>query len=165
MSALDPTGPDGGNWEPAQSVHPAGRKRVHPEDDETTEEEFGGQPEDDDTTEDGFLGAQPEDARQTEWEQSRPGSLARLFELAIPFRYHDSPRPMQSLADSAFGNAIATAHIGKAHMGKTTKKSAKGAKEKTKNAVFRALVQDMHPLPPDCLVVPLVRSRSCTTWH
>ena len=56
-------------------MHPAGRKRVHPEDDETTEGEFGGQLEDDDTTENELLGAQPEDARPTEWGQSRPGSL------------------------------------------------------------------------------------------
>ena len=59
-------------------MHPAGRKRVHPEDDETTKEKFGGQPEDDDSAEDVLLGAQPEDTRQPEWEQSRPGSLARL---------------------------------------------------------------------------------------
>ena len=38
--------------EPAQSVHPA--------DDETIEEAFGGQPEDNDTAEDELLGAQPE---------------------------------------------------------------------------------------------------------
>ena len=66
MSVLDSTGPDGGKWEPAQSVHP--------EDDDTTEEEFGGPPEDDDTTEleDELLGAQSEDARPTEWTKVDP---------------------------------------------------------------------------------------------
>ena len=62
---------------------------------------------------------------------------------------------MQSLGDSAFRTSIS-----KPRIGKTTKKSAKGAKEKMKNAVFTALVQGVHALPPDCLAAPLVCSRS-----
>ena len=91
MSALDPTGPDG-KWEPARSVDPPGRKRIRPEDDDTTEEEFGAQPEDGDTTEDELVGAQPEDARP-----ARAGSLAKQYgmsEPAIPITHQDSCRPM-----------------------------------------------------------------------
>ena len=131
--------PDGGKWELAQTVHPTGSKRVYPEDDDITEDEF--------------LVAQPEDVQPTD--QSRSGSLARCFEAPILFGHQDSSRPMESLEDSAFSTSIA-----KPHIGKTTKKSAKGAKEKTKNAVFRALMQGMHAWPPDCLAVPLVRSRT-----
>ena len=126
-----PTAVSGGQHNPCIDILPGGNAYTwYPEDDETAEEEFGGQPEDDDTTEDASLGAQSEDDRQTEWEQSKPGSLARLFEAAIPFRHQDSSCPMQSLEDSVFSTYIANPHIGK-----TTKKSAKGAKEKTKNVV------------------------------
>ena len=100
------------------------RKRVRPEDEDTTDEEFGAQPEDDDTTQE--------------------EELASFFEPPIPWVELQPPKNEEC----------------KTNIGKTTKKCAKGPKPTSKHAVFKALVQDMDALPPDCLAGPLVRSRS-----
>jgi len=100
------------------------RKRLRPEDEDTTDEEFGAQPEDDDTTQE--------------------EELASFFEPPIPWEELQPPNFEEW----------------KTNIGKTTKKSAKGPKATSKHCVFKALVQDMHALPPDCLAGPLVRSRS-----
>ena len=137
---------------------------VHPTDDDTTEEEFPAKPEDDDSTDDELVGAQPEDARSAVWYQSRAGHLAMaagMFEPPIPFIDPAWRRPSSTthcMTDSPFNPGVWNMPNTTA---KTTPKSAKGAMPRTKNAVFKALLRDMHALQPDCLAppMPLVRPR------
>ena len=143
-------------WTPPNSLHPT--------DDDTTEEEFPAQPEDDDSTDDELVGAQPEDARSAVWYQSRAGHLAMaagMFEPPIPFIDPAWRRPSSTthcMTDSPFNPGVWNMPNTTA---KTTPKSAKGAMPRTKNAVFKALLRDMHALQPDCLAppMPLVRPR------
>ena len=86
----------------------------------------------DEDTTDEEFGGQPEDNDTTEEELA-------CFEPPIPW---EGLQPTSSKT------------------GKTTKKSAKGPK--TMTSVFKARVQDMLALPPDCLAVPLPASRSST---
>ena len=136
-----------------------------PTDDDTTEEEFPGQPVDNVSTDDELVGAQPEDDRSAEWYQTRAGSLpmfAGMFEPPIPFIHQAWRRPSSTthcMTDSPFNPAVWNMPTTTA---KTTPKSAKGARlPPTKNAVFKALLRDMHALQPDGLAsgLPLVRSR------